>query len=72
MPRHIYDWLHDTGQHDAAAHLSSIHIAHPATGQPATMPELIGDERSIMRRQEAARRRAAKNAKLDEWQASRS
>lgn len=70
MLRHIIDWLHDTGQHTAAAHLSAIHLTHPTTGTPATMPELVGSERSTMRRQAAARRRADKNAKLDEWRAS--
>lgn len=72
MLRHIADWLYDTGQHDAAAHLSAIHVTDPATGEPATMPDLIGNERSIMRRQEAARQRADKQARIEQWQAGRS
>lgn len=72
MLRHIVDWLHDTGQHTAAAHLSAIALTDPTTGNPTTMPELVGSERSTIKQQEAARRRAAKNAKLDQWRASRS
>ena len=72
MLRHISDWLHDTGQHTAAAHLSAISVTDPTTGNPTTMPELIGNERSTIKQQETARRRAAKNAKLDQWRASRS
>lgn len=71
MLRHIADWLHDTGQHTAAAHLSAIALTDPTTGTPTTMPELVGSERSTIRRQEHARRRAAKNAKLEEWRTSR-
>lgn len=72
MLRHIYDWLHDTGQFDAAAHLSAITVVDPASGTPTTVPDLIGAERRAIRQQENARRRADRAAKLEDWQASRS
>ena len=69
MLRHVIDWLHDSHQFDAAAHLSAISVTHPVAGTPTTVPELIGAERSAMRRQESARRQAVRNVKLEEWRA---
>ena len=71
MLRHIIDWLHDTAQYEAASHLSAIMVTDPASGQPTALPELIGAERSAMSRLESARRRAAKQAMLEQWRAGR-
>lgn len=71
MLRHISDWLDDTHQFDAAAHLSVISVTDPTSAGPTTVARLIGEERSTMSRHEQAQRQAAMNTKLEEWRASR-
>ena len=71
MLRHISDWLHDTKQFDAASHLSAIMVTDPLSGEPTALPELIGAERRVMSSLESARRRAQRQALLEQWRTGR-
>lgn len=71
MLRHISDWLRATEQDEAVSHLSAICATDPVSGRPSTVPELIGAERSTVRRVERARKQATKQALLGQWRADR-
>ncbi len=47
---HALDWLHDSGQLEAAGFIGQVMVEAPHGGEPRTVADLVGAERSTVRR----------------------
>ena len=68
--RQVSDCLSDTRQHGLDGWLGSMWVTAP-DGERMMIAELIGKERRTAKRPERACEKAEKEAKLEQWRASR-
>ena len=61
---HVFDWLHDSGQLEAAGSIGQVQVEAPHSGQSVTIADIVGGERATVRRIDRAAAAADRRSRL--------
>ena len=61
---HVFDRLHDTGQFEAAGFIGQVQAEAPHSRHSVTIADMVGDERSTVRRIDRAAGAAERRSRL--------